>query len=118
MDTIRTVYVDSQYATESNGKYTYALLGGIAVPEGARVCVDNISFTNTFSEEGDADVHLVLSNAKRRKICVEVNERLAPPDALVLEGTDTPCACIPGSFARARRPPSPGACVTACSTRS
>ena len=38
----------------------------------------------------------VLSNAKRRKICVETNERLAPPDALVLEGTDTPMRVHPG----------------------
>ena len=53
MDTIRTVYVDSQYAAEQNGKYTYDLVGGISVPEGARVFVDNISFTNTFSEEVD-----------------------------------------------------------------
>ena len=36
MDTIRTVYVDSQFAAENNGKYTYDLGGGIAVPEGAR----------------------------------------------------------------------------------
>ena len=51
MDTIRTVYIDSQHSTERNGSYVYDLQGGIAVPEGARVFVDNVSFTNTFSEE-------------------------------------------------------------------
>ena len=71
-----------------------------------------------FAEEGDADVSLVLSHAKRRKICVEVNERLAPPDALVLEGTDTPMRIYPGLVLRVRRQPSPEACATACSTRS
>ncbi len=51
MDTIRTIYVDSSHASERNGSYNYDLQGGIAVPEGARVMVDNVSFTNTFSEE-------------------------------------------------------------------
>ena len=51
MDTIRTVYIDSQHASERNGSYIYDLQGGIAVPEGARVMIDNVSFTNTFSEE-------------------------------------------------------------------
>ena len=55
MDTIRTVYIDSQHSTERNGSYVYDLQGGIAVPEGARVFVDNVSFTNTFSEEMTAD---------------------------------------------------------------
>ena len=55
MDTIRTVYIDSQHSTERNGSYVYDLQGGIAVPEGARVFVDNVSFTNTFSEEVPQD---------------------------------------------------------------
>ena len=55
MDTIRTVYIDSQHSTERNGSYVYDLQGGIAVPEGARVFVDNVSFTNTFSEEVTTD---------------------------------------------------------------
>ena len=55
MDTIRTVYIDSQHSTERNGSYVYDLQGGIAVPEGARVFVDNVSFTNTFSEEMTKD---------------------------------------------------------------
>ena len=59
MDTIRTVYLDSLHSTERNGSYTYDLQGGIAVPEGARVYVDNVSFTNTFSEEGTSDNNCV-----------------------------------------------------------
>ena len=55
MDTIRTVYIDSQHSTERNGSYVLDLQGGIAVPEGARVFVDNASFTNTFSEEVTLD---------------------------------------------------------------
>ena len=51
MDTIRTCYIDSSNAKESNGSYVYDLVGGIAVPEGARVFIDNVSFCNTFSEE-------------------------------------------------------------------
>ena len=51
MDTIRTCYIDSHNAKERNGSYVYDLVGGISVPEGARVFVDNVSFTNTFSEE-------------------------------------------------------------------
>ena len=51
MDTIRTVYCDSQHARERNGTYILDLQGGIAIPEGARTMVDNVSFTNTFSEE-------------------------------------------------------------------
>ena len=51
MDTIRTCYIDSHNAKERNGSYVYDLVGGIAVPEGARVFIDNVSFTNTFSEE-------------------------------------------------------------------
>ena len=51
MDTVRSLYIDSANAKERNGSYVYDLVGGIAVPEGARVYIDNVSFTNTFSEE-------------------------------------------------------------------
>ena len=43
MDTIRTVYLDSANAKEQNGSYVYDLVGGISVPEGARVFVDNVT---------------------------------------------------------------------------
>ena len=59
MDTIRTVYLDSAHSVERNGSYVYDLQGGIAVPEGARVFVDNVSFTNTFSEEVTEDNQFV-----------------------------------------------------------
>ena len=49
MDRIRTVYLDSAYAEESNNGFQYNVIGGLSVPEGSRVYVDNISFTNTFS---------------------------------------------------------------------
>ena len=49
MDRIRTVYIDSAYAEEAGGVYQYNTIGGMSVPEGSRVYVDNISFTNTFS---------------------------------------------------------------------
>ena len=64
MDTIRTVYIDSQHSTERNGSYVYDLQGGIAVPEGARVFVDNVSFTNTFSEEVTKDNQSVSANLR------------------------------------------------------
>ena len=51
MDTIRTCYIDAANSTERNGSYVYDLQGGIAVPEGARVFIDNVSFQNQFSEE-------------------------------------------------------------------
>ena len=51
MDTIRTCYIDAANAVERNGSYVYDLQGGIAVPEGARVFIDNVSFQNQFSEE-------------------------------------------------------------------
>ena len=49
MDRIRTVYLDSSYAEEVNNEFQYNVIGGLSVPEGSRVYVDNISFTNTFS---------------------------------------------------------------------
>ncbi len=51
MDTDRTSIVNSANAVERNGAYTNDLQGGIAVPEGARVYAENVSFTDTFSEE-------------------------------------------------------------------
>ena len=49
MDTIRTVYLDSAYAEETLNGFQYKVIGGLPVAEGSRVYVDNISFTNTFS---------------------------------------------------------------------
>ena len=51
MDTIRTAYIDSAYAEETTpGNFKYNIVGGLnSVPEGARCFIDNISFTNTFS---------------------------------------------------------------------
>ena len=66
MDTIRTVYIDSQHSTERNGSYVYDLQGGIAVPEGARVFVDNVSFTNTNHAE-DQPVHLIVKDMELQK---------------------------------------------------
>ena len=63
MDTIRTLYLSSATAQEKNGTYTYDLKGGIAVPEGARVFVDNVSFTNTFSEEVTEDNRVLYLQA-------------------------------------------------------
>ena len=51
---LHSLYIDSNYATkDASNRYTYDLIGGVTVPEGARVYVDNISFTNTFSEKVD-----------------------------------------------------------------
>ena len=61
MNTIRTVYLDSAHSVERNGVYVYDLQGGIAVPEGARVFVDNVSFTNTFSEEVTENINFVYT---------------------------------------------------------
>ena len=41
--------MDSAYAEEGNNGFQYNVIGGLSVPEGSRVYVDNISFTNTFS---------------------------------------------------------------------
>ena len=51
MDTVRTLFIDSAHAAESGNRYKLNIVGGISVPEGARTYVDNVSFTNTFSEE-------------------------------------------------------------------
>ena len=40
---LHSLYIDSNYATKDAGnRYTYDLVGGVTVPEGARVYVDNI----------------------------------------------------------------------------
>ena len=54
MQTTRTLFTDSLYATEHEGTYTLDIPGGISIAEGARLFVDSISFTNTFSEAVDA----------------------------------------------------------------
>ena len=54
MQTTRTLFVDSLYATEHDGTYNLNIPGGISIAEGARLFVDSISFTNTFSEAVDA----------------------------------------------------------------
>ena len=47
---LRSLYIDSNFAKkDASNRYQYDLVGGIAVPENSRVYVDNISFTNTFS---------------------------------------------------------------------
>ena len=52
---LHSLYIDSNYATkDATNRYTYDMIGGVTVPEGARVYVDNISLTNTFSDEIDA----------------------------------------------------------------
>ena len=51
---LRSLYIDSNFARkDASNRYQYDLVGGIAVPENSRVYVDNISFTNTFSEKVD-----------------------------------------------------------------
>ena len=48
MDTIRTLYIDAANSTERNGSYVYDLVGGIAVAEGSRVFIDNVSSEPVF----------------------------------------------------------------------
>ena len=51
---LRSLFIDSNFAKKDvNNRYTYDLVGGITVPENSRVYVDNISFTNTFTERVD-----------------------------------------------------------------
>ena len=64
MDTIRTVYLDSAYAEEDLNGFHYNIIGGLSVAEGSRVYVDNISFTNTFSNViGDNNDQVFLKTA-------------------------------------------------------
>ena len=65
MDTVRSLYIDSANAKERNGSYVYDLVGGIAVPEGARVFIDNVSFTNTFSEEVSERINMRICKPLR-----------------------------------------------------
>ena len=60
MDRIRTVYIDSAYAEEENNVFQYNTIGGLSVPEGSRVYVDNISFTNTFSNRIGSNNNQIL----------------------------------------------------------
>ena len=54
MDTIRTVYVESQFADKlRDGSYVMNIPGTLSVPDGSRAYVDNISFTNIFSSSID-----------------------------------------------------------------
>ena len=57
MDTIRTCYIDSHNAKERNGSYVYDLVGGISVPEGARVFIDNVSFAKANLLHRKASLH-------------------------------------------------------------
>ena len=51
---LRSLYIDSNFAKKDvSHRCQYDLVGGVAVPENSRVYVDNISFTNTFSEKVD-----------------------------------------------------------------
>ena len=52
MDTIRTLYADSENAVEKADKsFVLEIPGGISVGEGARTYMDSVSFTNVFSEK-------------------------------------------------------------------
>ena len=54
MDTIRTVYVESQFADKlRDGSYVMNIPGTLSVPDGSRAYVDNICFTNIFSSSID-----------------------------------------------------------------
>ncbi len=49
-----SLFIDSNFATKDlRHRYQCDLVGGITVPENSRVYVDNVSFTNTFSEAVD-----------------------------------------------------------------
>ena len=76
MDTLRTLFVDSANAVERNGSYVYDLQGGIAVPEGARVYIDNVSFTNTFSEEVTEENKWAYLKTFKPGTAVDIRDRL------------------------------------------
>ena len=65
MDRIRAAYIDSLYAEETRaGEFHYPIIGGLSVPEGARVYLDSISFTNCFSNRiTDDNDQLLLKTA-------------------------------------------------------
>ena len=68
MDRIRTVYLDSSYAEEVNNEFQYNVIGGLPVPEGSRVYVDNISFTNTFSNNiNDKNDQVFFENGNQHR---------------------------------------------------
>ena len=82
---LRSLYIDSNFAKkDASNRYQYDLVGGIAVPENSRVYVDNISFTNTFSEKVDDNSdelyvktlkHKNLRDPKRREFQLDVQWR-------------------------------------------
>ena len=52
MDTVRTIYCDSENATvKADKSFVLDIPGGISVAEGARTYIDAVSFTNVFSEK-------------------------------------------------------------------
>ena len=62
MDTIRTLYCDSENAQERADKsFVLDIPGGVSVAEGARTFIDAVSFTNVFSEKvSDANDELYV----------------------------------------------------------
>ena len=65
---LRSLYIDSNFAsTDASNRYQYDPVGGIAVPEISRVYVDNISFTNTFSEKVDGDSDELYVRTRKHK---------------------------------------------------
>ena len=65
---LRSLYIDSNFAKkDASHRYQYDLVGGIAVPENSRVYVDNISFTNTFSERVDGNSDELYVKTRKHK---------------------------------------------------
>ena len=65
---LRSLYIDSNFAKkDANNRYQYDLVGGVAVPENSRVYVDNISFTNTFSEKVDDNSDELYVKTRKHK---------------------------------------------------
>ena len=65
---LRSLYIDSNFAKkDASNRYQYDLVGGIAVPENSRVYVDNISFTNTFSEKVDGNSDELYVRTRKHK---------------------------------------------------
>ena len=54
----------------------YNLQGGIALPEGARVFVDNVSFTNAFSEEVTEENKWAYLKTFKPGSAVDIRDRL------------------------------------------
>ena len=65
---LRSLYIDSNFAKkDASNRYQYDLVGGVAVPENSRVYVDNISFTNTFSEKVDDNSDELYVETRKHK---------------------------------------------------